>query len=70
MQLPQRRGCDRVPVRVYARIGSGQSYVDVMAGVTSDFDNVDDDQASYLITEAVNEFCPALIWQLRNSAAH
>jgi hypothetical protein len=29
-----------------------------------------DYQASYLITQAVNELCPALIWQLRNSATN
>jgi hypothetical protein len=53
-----------------ARIGSGQSYTDVMAAVKADFNNPDEYQASYLITQAVNELCPALIWQLRNSAAH
>ena len=42
----------------------------MMAGVKSDFNNADDYQASYLINQAVNELCPALIWQLRNSAAH
>ena len=31
---------------------------------------MDDYQAAYLINQAVNELCPALIWQLRNSAAH
>jgi len=25
-------------------------------------------QASYLISQAVNELCPTLAWQLRNSA--
>lgn len=29
----------------------------------------DDYQAPYLITQASNELCPQLIWQLRNSAA-
>jgi hypothetical protein len=51
-------------------VGSGRSYADVMTGVKTHFDNPDDYQASYLITQAVNELCPALIWQLRNSAAH
>jgi Protein of unknown function (DUF732) len=55
---------------VCARIGSGQSYADVMGQIKSDFNNPDDYQASYLITQAVNELCPALIWQLRNSAAN
>jgi hypothetical protein len=51
------------------RVGSGQSYADVMASVRVDFGNSDEYQASYLVTQAVNELCPALIWQLRKSAA-
>ena len=51
-------------------ISSGRSYAEVMGQVKSDFDNPDEYQASYLITQAVNELCPALIWQLRNSAAN
>ena len=42
----------------------------VMGNVRADFNAPDDYQASYLIRRAVNELCPALIWQLRNSAAH
>lgn len=42
----------------------------MMAGVKSDFNNPNEFQASYLITQAANELCPALIWQLRASAAH
>jgi hypothetical protein len=53
-----------------ARVGSGERYAGVMADVKSDFNNTDDYQASYLINQAVNELCPGLIWQLRNSAAH
>jgi hypothetical protein len=41
-----------------------------MNDVKADFSTFDEYQASYLITQAVNELCPALIWQLRNSAAH
>jgi hypothetical protein len=51
------------------KIEAGHTYADAMAGVKSDFANPDEYQASYLITQAVNELCPALIWQLRNSAA-
>jgi hypothetical protein len=51
------------------RVTAGQSYADVMTSVTSDFDNADDHQASYLIDQAVNELCPAQISQLRKSAA-
>ena len=55
---------------VCTRIDSGQRYADVMGQIKSDFNNPDDYQASYLITQAVNELCPALIWQLRHSAAN
>ena len=55
---------------VCTNIASGRSYADVMGQIKSDFNNPDDYQASYLITQAVNELCPALIWQLRNSAAN
>lgn len=55
---------------VCASIGSGRSYAEVVAQIKSDFDNPDEYQASYLIVQAVNELCPALIWQLRNSAAN
>jgi len=51
-------------------IGSGRSYEAVVGRIKSDFDNPDDYQASYLINQAVNELCPALIWQLRHSAAN
>jgi len=50
-------------------IGSGRSYDAVMGRIKSDFNNPDDYQASYLINQSVNELCPALIWQLRKSAA-
>jgi hypothetical protein len=53
-----------------ARVGSGQSYADVMAAIKVDFSNRDEYQSSYLLNQAVNELCPALIWQLRNSATH
>jgi hypothetical protein len=41
-----------------------------MGQIKFDFDNPDEYQACYLITQAVNEICPVLIWQLRNSAAN
>ncbi|WP_236055901.1 DUF732 domain-containing protein [Mycobacterium sp. SM1] len=47
----------------------GQSYAKLVGDVKADFDTSDEYQASYLISQAVNELCPALIWQLRNSAA-
>lgn len=51
------------------KVSQGRSYTQVMSEVAADFDATDDYQASYLISAAVNELCPALIWQLRNSAA-
>jgi hypothetical protein len=52
------------------KVGAGETYGQVMGEVESDFNTADEFQASYLISQAVNELCPALIWQLRNSAAH
>jgi Protein of unknown function (DUF732) len=52
------------------KVSHGRSYADLIGDVQSDFHTDDVYQASYLIDKAVNELCPALIWQLRNSAAH
>jgi Protein of unknown function (DUF732) len=52
------------------KVSQGRSYTQVMGDVKADFNTSDEYQASYLISQAVNELCPALIWQLRNSAAH
>jgi hypothetical protein len=52
------------------RVGRNSSYPDEIASIKKDFDTNDDYQAAYLINQAVNELCPALIWQLRHSAAH
>jgi Protein of unknown function (DUF732) len=52
------------------KVSAGHSYAQVMGDVKADFNTPDEYQASYLISQAVNELCPALIWQLRNSAAH
>jgi hypothetical protein len=51
------------------KVSQGRSYAQVMGDVKADFNTSDEYQASYLISQAVNELCPALIWQLRNSAA-
>ena len=50
-------------------VAGGRSYAAVMGDVKADFGTSDEYQASYLITQAVGELCPELIWQLRNSAA-
>ena len=52
------------------RVGRGVRYSDNIATIKTDFSTNDDYQAAYLINQAVNELCPAMIWQLRNSAAH
>jgi hypothetical protein len=52
------------------KVTQGRTYAQVMNDAKADFSTSDEYQASYLITQAVNELCPALIWQLRNSAAH
>ncbi|MCV7397179.1 DUF732 domain-containing protein [Mycobacterium paraseoulense] len=52
------------------KVSQGRTYAQVVSEVKTDFNTGDEYQASYLISQAVNELCPALIWQLRNSAAH
>jgi hypothetical protein len=56
--------------RICSQINAGDGYNLIVAHVKADFATADDYQASYLISQAVNELCPALIWQLRNSAGH
>jgi len=51
-------------------LSRGRGYLQLINDVKDDFTTSDDYQASYLISQSVNELCPALIWQLRNSAAH
>jgi hypothetical protein len=52
------------------KVAGGRTYAQVMGEVKADFATSDEYQASYLINQAVNELCPAQIWQLRNSAAN
>ena len=51
-------------------VAAGRTYAQLMGDVKDDFSTSDEYQASYLTTQAVNELCPAMIWQLRNSAGH
>lgn len=51
------------------KIVAARGYPQIMDDVMSDFSTSDVYQASYLITQAVNELCPAQIWALRSSAA-
>jgi len=52
------------------RVRQGLSYPQLVGGVKADFATDDEYQGVYLINQAVNELCPAQIWQLRQSAAH
>lgn len=52
------------------KIAAGRSYGQLIGDVEADFGTTNEYQASYLINQAANELCPALIWQLRNSAAN
>lgn len=54
---------------ICSKVAAGRSYAEVMTDVKADFATRDEFQASYLITQAVNELCPGSIWQLRHSAA-
>lgn len=53
---------------ICAKIEQRRTYAAVMTDVKADFNAADEFQASYLISQAVNELCPADIWQLRQSA--
>jgi hypothetical protein len=50
-------------------VAKENTYGQLMRSVKADFSDPDEFQASYLISQAVNELCPESIWQLRNSAA-
>jgi hypothetical protein len=52
------------------KVSQGRTYADLIGDVKADFQTADEFQASYLIDKAVNELCPAQIWQLRRTAAH
>ena len=52
--------CDRVAAKM--------PYAELVNQVKADF-RTTDYQGGYLINQAVNELCPAQIWQLRQSAA-
>lgn len=52
------------------KVSRGDSYAQVMGDVKNDVVPDDESAANYLVSYAVDLLCPALIWQLRNSAAH
>jgi Protein of unknown function (DUF732) len=50
------------------KITGGTSYAQVIGEVKNDVLPTDEYSANYLISNAVNIYCPAQLWQLRNSA--
>ena len=50
------------------KITGGTSYARVISDVKNDVLPNDEYSANYLISNAVNIYCPAQLWQLRNSA--
>jgi hypothetical protein len=50
-------------------VGAKRAYTQLVDEVKRDFDTMDYYQDAYWINQAVNELCPAQIWQLRQSAA-
>ncbi|MGE2736624.1 DUF732 domain-containing protein [Mycolicibacterium vaccae] len=51
------------------RVATQMPYAELVDQVKADFRSTDYYQGAYLINQAVNELCPAQIWQLRQSAA-
>jgi Protein of unknown function (DUF732) len=52
------------------KVAQGRTYAQIIGKVKADFETADEDQASSLIAQSVKQLCPALIWQLRISAAY
>jgi hypothetical protein len=52
------------------KVSNGVSYAQVMGDVKNDVRPNDEYAANYLVSNAVNIFCPAQLWQLRNSAGN
>ena len=70
LQLPQRRRRAGLRARHLRQSRRRRTYAQLVDDVKADFGTTDEYQAGYLINQAVNELCPAMIWQLRNSAAN
>jgi len=54
---------------VCGRLAQREGYAQIIEAIKTDFNTSDDFQASYLISQAAQELCPAMIWQLRATAA-
>jgi hypothetical protein len=55
--------------KICGEVDHGRTYRQIGAGIKADFGTQDHYVESYLIAQAVNELCPALVWHLRRSAA-
>lgn len=51
------------------RMRAGEGFPQLMASIKSDFNTDDEYQADYLLIQASQELCPAMIWHLRRTAA-
>ena len=58
---------ERIPAPAH-KITGGASYSQVIGDVKHDVQPNDEYSANYLISNAVNIYCPAQLWQLRNTA--
>ena len=52
------------------KIGAAEPFGQIVGDVQTDVGTGDSYQATYLISQAAQELCPAQIWQLRQLAAH
>jgi Protein of unknown function (DUF732) len=53
---------------ICGKVTAGEGYGQVMGDVKNDVTPNDEFAANYLVAYAVDNLCPAQIWQLRNSA--
>jgi len=52
------------------KVRDGRPYAQIAGDFKADFQTSDEYLASYVISDAAQQLCPELIWQLRNSAAN
>ncbi|WP_285032731.1 DUF732 domain-containing protein [Mycolicibacterium sp. lyk4-40-TYG-92] len=59
----------RYGYQLCADVSGGHSYAAMIGQIKTDQQTTDEYQAEYLLSQAIDELCPAQIWQLRQSAA-
>jgi hypothetical protein len=52
------------------KVRQGRPYAQIAGDFKADFQTPDEYLAAYVISDAAQQLCPELIWQLRNSAAN